>query len=84
MKTCLVAAVPLLWLATLGSSVGIIYLRHRASELTFELSRESARHQRLLVAFGQLEIEKSQHGAAWDGARPARATLKTPKEAAPP
>jgi cell division protein FtsL len=60
MKTVLFAGVPLLWFATLASSVAVIYLRHQAGELTFELSREHARHERLLTAFGQLQLEKSR------------------------
>jgi hypothetical protein len=62
MKTFVVVGVPLLWLATLGSGVAVIYLRHRAGELSFELSRERARHERLVLAAGQLQLEKLRHG----------------------
>lgn len=62
-KTLLVLGVPVLWLATLGSSVAVIYMRHRASELSFQLSQEHARHARLERALGELQIEQARRGA---------------------
>jgi cell division protein FtsL len=52
-------AVPLLWLATLGSAAGAIYSKHRARELFVQLERLNARRDTLEVEWGQLQLEQS-------------------------
>jgi cell division protein FtsL len=51
-------AVPLLWLATLGSAAGAIYSKHRARELFVQLERLNARRDTLDVEWGQLQLEQ--------------------------
>jgi cell division protein FtsL len=63
MKLLLAITVPLLWLATLGSAVTALYMKHRAHELSFQLSRERVRRERLEIAWEQLQIEKSRLSA---------------------
>lgn len=55
MRTVLFIALPSLWLATLASAISILYVRHRARELTYQLSQERIRHERLELAWGQLQ-----------------------------
>ena len=55
----LTVAVPLLWLAALGSAAGAIWCRHRARELFVELERLQARRDDLQIEWGQLQLEQS-------------------------
>ncbi|HZO21837.1 MAG TPA: cell division protein FtsL [Steroidobacteraceae bacterium] len=52
-------ALPLLWLAALGSAAGAVYCKHRARELFVELERLSARRDNLEIEWGQLQLEQS-------------------------
>jgi cell division protein FtsL len=55
----LVLAVIGLWLVTLGSAAGVIYLKHRERELFVELERLNARRDNLEIEWGQLQLEQS-------------------------
>jgi len=82
-KTLLVLGVPVLWLATLGSSVAVIYMRHRASELSFQLSQERIRHARLEQAWGELQSEEGRRGSSSSGTGVATAVHAAPAPQAP-
>jgi cell division protein FtsL len=58
-RTWLLIAVPLLWLAALGSAAGAIYCEHRARELFIQLEALNARRDNLQIEWGQLQLEQS-------------------------
>jgi cell division protein FtsL len=55
----LAVAVPVLWVAALGSAAGAIYCKHRSRELFVELERLDARRDNLDIEWGQLQLEQS-------------------------
>ena len=55
----LIIALPLLWLAALGSAAGAIYCKHRARSLFVELETLNARRDNLEIEWGQLQLEQS-------------------------
>ena len=55
----LAIAIPLLWLAVLGSAAAAIYCKHRSRELFVALERLNARRDNLDVEWGQLQLEQS-------------------------
>jgi cell division protein FtsL len=55
----LVIALPLLWLAALGSAAGAIYCKHRARQMFVELEALNARRDNLEIEWGQLQLEQS-------------------------
>jgi cell division protein FtsL len=52
-------ALPVLWLAALGSAAGAIYAKHHARELFVELEKLNRERDRLEVEWGQLQLEQS-------------------------
>ena len=52
-------AMPLLWLAALGSAAGAIYCKHRARQMFVELEALNARRDNLEIEWGQLQLEQS-------------------------
>jgi cell division protein FtsL len=52
-------AVPVLWVAVLGSAAGAIWCKHRARELFVELEALNARRDNLEIEWGQLQLEQS-------------------------
>lgn len=52
-------AVPILWLAALGSAGGAIYCKYRARALFVELEQLNARRDNLEIEWGQLQLEQS-------------------------
>ncbi|HEY3784487.1 MAG TPA: cell division protein FtsL [Steroidobacteraceae bacterium] len=54
-----VIALPVLWLAALGSAAAAVYCKHRARELFVELERLNARRDNLEIEWGQLQLEQS-------------------------
>jgi len=58
-RALLIAAVPVLWLATLASAAGAIYCEHRARELFIQLEALNARRDNLQIEWGQLQLEQS-------------------------
>ena len=58
-RRTLAIAVPLMWVAALGSAAGAIYWKHRAREMFVELERLNARRDNLEIEWGQLQLEQS-------------------------
>ena len=58
-RRVLFIAVPLLWVAALGSAAGAICCKHRARELFVELEGLNARRDNLEIEWGQLQLEQS-------------------------
>ena len=58
-RRLLLIAMPLLWLAALGSAAGAIYCKHRARTLFVELETLNARRDNLQIEWGQLQLEQS-------------------------
>jgi cell division protein FtsL len=55
----LLVAMPVLFLATLGSAAAAIYCKHRSRELFVELERLNAHRDNLDIQWGQLQLEQS-------------------------
>ena len=58
-RAALAVAVPLLWLAVLGSAAGAIYCEHRARELFIQLEALNGQRDNLQIEWGQLQLEQS-------------------------
>jgi len=58
-RTVLIFAVPLLWLAVLGSAAGAVYCEHRARQLFIQLEGLNAQRDTLQIEWGQLQLEQS-------------------------
>jgi cell division protein FtsL len=58
-RGALFIAMPLLWLAVLGSAAGAIYCKHRARQMFVELEALNARRDTLEIEWGQLQLEQS-------------------------
>jgi cell division protein FtsL len=58
-RRVLLVAMPLLWLAALGSAAGAIYCKHRTRALFVELEALNARRDNLEIEWGQLQLEQS-------------------------
>jgi cell division protein FtsL len=52
-------ALPVLWLAVLGSSVQVIYARHKARDLFVHLEKLNAERDALEMEWGRLQLEQS-------------------------
>ncbi len=52
-------AMPVLWVAALGSAAAAIYLKHRSREMFVELERLETRRDNLDIEWGQLQLEQS-------------------------
>jgi cell division protein FtsL len=50
---------PLLWLAVLGSSVQVIYARHKARDIFVHLEKLNAQRDSLDMEWGRLQLEQS-------------------------
>jgi cell division protein FtsL len=55
----LMIAVPVLWVAALGSAAGAIWCKHRAREMFVQLESLNARRDNLEIEWGQLQLEQS-------------------------
>ncbi len=58
-RAALIIAMPLLWLAALGSAAGAIYCKHRARQMFVELEALNGRRDNLEIEWGQLQLEQS-------------------------
>ena len=58
-RAALFIAMPLLWLAALGSAAGAIYCKHRARQMFVELEALNAHRDNLEIEWGQLQLEQS-------------------------
>jgi cell division protein FtsL len=52
-------ALPLLWLAVLGSAVQVIYARHKARDMFVHLEKLNAERDSLDMEWGRLQLEQS-------------------------
>ena len=52
-------ALPVLWLAVLGSAVQVIYARHKARDLFVHLEKLNAERDSLEMEWGRLQLEQS-------------------------
>ena len=61
MKTAkvLYIAIPVLWLAVLGSATQVIYARHKARDLFVHLEKLDAERDWLEMEWGRLQLEQS-------------------------
>ena len=55
----LLIALPVLWLAVLGSAAAVIYSRHQARDLFVRLERLNAERDALEMEWGRLQLEQS-------------------------
>jgi cell division protein FtsL len=58
-RRLLTLAMPVLWLAVLGSAVQVIYARHKARDLFVRLERLNAERDSLDMDWGRLQLEQS-------------------------
>jgi len=58
-RALLLIAVPVLWVAALGSAAGAIWCKHRSREMFVELESLNARRDNLEIEWGQLQLEQS-------------------------
>jgi len=52
-------ALPVLWLAVLGSAVQVIYSRHEARDMFVHLEKLNAERDSLEMEWGRLQLEQS-------------------------
>jgi cell division protein FtsL len=58
-RRVLAIAIPLLWIAALGSAAAAIWCKHQARELFVQLESLNARRDNLEIEWGQLQLEQS-------------------------
>lgn len=58
-RKILLLALPLLWLAVLGSAVQVIYARHNARDMFVHLERLNSERDALEMDWGRLQLEQS-------------------------
>ncbi len=58
-RRILLITLPILWIATLGSAAGAVYIKHRSREMFVELERLDTRRDNLEIEWGQLQLEQS-------------------------
>lgn len=75
-RRLLLIALPLLWLAALGSAAGVVYSKHRSRDLFVELERLNTERDRLEMEWGQLQLEQSAWSTHAFVERVANARLK--------
>jgi cell division protein FtsL len=55
----MIIALPVLWVAALGSAAAAVYFKHRSREMFVELERLETRRDNLQIEWGQLQLEQS-------------------------
>ena len=58
-RGALLIALPILWVAALGSAAGAIWCKHRSREMFIQLESLNARRDNLDIEWGQLQLEQS-------------------------
>jgi cell division protein FtsL len=58
-RTLVTLALPVLWLAVLGSAMQVIYARHNARDLFVRLEKLDAERDALEMEWGRLQLEQS-------------------------
>ncbi len=59
MSRVLWIAMPVLWVAALGSAAAAVYLKHRSREMFVQLEQLDTRRDNLDIEWGQLQLEQS-------------------------
>jgi cell division protein FtsL len=59
MRLIMPVLLPLLWLAVLGSSMQVIYARHKSRDLFVQLEKLNAERDSLEMEWGRLQLEQS-------------------------
>ena len=52
-------ALPVFWVAALGSAAAAIYIKHRSRQMFVQLERLDTRRDNLEIEWGQLQLEQS-------------------------
>ena len=55
----IVVALPVFWVAALGSAAAAIYIKHRSRQMFVQLERLDTRRDNLEIEWGQLQLEQS-------------------------
>jgi cell division protein FtsL len=55
----IMVALPVLWVAALGSAAAAIYIKHRSRQMFVQLERLDTRRDNLEIEWGQLQLEQS-------------------------
>ena len=55
----MIVALPILWVAALGSAAAAVYFKHRAREMFVQLERLETRRDNVQIEWGQLQLEQS-------------------------
>jgi cell division protein FtsL len=58
-RRMLLLALPVLWVAALGSAAAAVYIKHRSRQMFVELERLETRRDNLEIEWGQLQLEQS-------------------------
>ena len=58
-RRLLLLAVPLLWVAALGSAAGVVWCKHRTREMFMHLQQLTEQRDNLDIEWGQLQLEQS-------------------------
>jgi cell division protein FtsL len=58
-RRIMIIALPILWVAALGSAAAAVYIKHRSREMFVELERLETRRDNLDIEWGQLQLEQS-------------------------
>jgi len=75
-RRILAFALPVLWLAVLGSAASVVYARHQARELFVRLEKLNAERDSLEMDWGRLQLEQSAWSSNGFVERVANAKLK--------
>jgi cell division protein FtsL len=75
-RRILALALPVLWLAVLGSAASVVYARHQARELFVRLEKLNAERDSLEMDWGRLQLEQSAWSSNGFVERVANAKLK--------
>ncbi|HEV7445997.1 MAG TPA: cell division protein FtsL [Steroidobacteraceae bacterium] len=55
----MIVALPILWVAALGSAAAAVYFKHRSREMFVQLERLETRRDNVQIEWGQLQLEQS-------------------------
>ena len=55
----IIIALPILWVAALGSAAAAVYIKHRSRQMFVELERLDTGRDNLQIEWGQLQLEQS-------------------------
>lgn len=62
-RRALLIAIPLLWIAVLGSAAAAVWFKHRSRELFVELESVNRERDQLDIEYGKLQLEQSAWSA---------------------